>query len=128
VTFDRNPVTRQNGFVRRLILLAIGLSALLWTASARTAVAPSDIVTMLEAGSCLLAADSHGPSDQDQQWTALHHTIAAVTESMWKSAPVHAALAATRATCVSNPAHTVSSADPPVRSAPQYLRHTPLLI
>ena len=127
--FDRVPVTGQNGRVRRLLLLAMGLSALLWTAAARTgSVPPDDILTMSGVGSCLLAADSHGPSDSDQQWRARHHTIAAVTESVWKSAPVHAALAATPSAQAFETARAAGSPDPPVRSAPHYLRHTPLLI
>ena len=126
--FDHNPVTRQNGLVRRLILLAMGLS-LLWTATARTgSVPPDDIVTMSGVGSCLVAGDSHRPGDSDQQWRAQHHTIAAVTESVWKSALVHAELAATPSARAFDPAGAVSSPDPPVRSAPHYLRHAPLLI
>lgn len=105
------------------------LSALLWTAAARTgSIAPGDITTSSGAGSCLAAGDSQGPSDSDQQWRAQHHAIAAVTESIWKSALVHADLAATRAACVFDTARAASSPDPPARSAPHYLRHTPLLI
>ncbi|HUE86899.1 MAG TPA: hypothetical protein VMO26_12565 [Vicinamibacterales bacterium] len=115
--------------MRRLILVAIGLSALLWTATARTVpVTPDDIITMSGTGPCLLAGDSRGPGDSDQQWRAQHHTIAAVTESVWKSALVHAELAATRSARVFDTARAASSPDPPVGSAPHYLRHTPLLI
>jgi hypothetical protein len=122
-------VTSQNGLVRRLILLAIGLSALLWTAAARTGpVAPDDIIASSGVGSCLVAGDSHSPSDSDLQWRAQHHTIAAVTESIWKSALVHAELAASGSARVFDAARAASSPDPPVRSAPHYLRHTPLLI
>jgi hypothetical protein len=111
------------------MLLAIGLSALLWTASVRTGSAPPDnIITMSEAGSTLLAGASHGPSDSDQQWNAQRHTIAAVTESVWKSAPVHAALAAALSARAFDTARAASPPNPPVRSAPLYLRHTPLLI
>jgi hypothetical protein len=112
-----------------LILLAISLSAVLWTAAARTGSAPpDDIITMSGVESCVLAGDSHGPSDSQQQWRAQHHTIAAVTESAWKSAPMHAALAATCSARAFDTARAGSSPDPPVRSAPLYLRHTPLLI
>jgi hypothetical protein len=127
--FDRTPLPGQNGFVRRWLLLAIGLSALLWTAAARpSSVAPDDINTMSGAESCLVAGDSHAPSDADLQWRAQHNTIAAVTESAWKSALVHAELAATPSACSFDPARAAGSPDPPVRFAPRYLRHTPLLI
>jgi hypothetical protein len=112
-----------------LLLLAVGFSALLWMAAARTeSIPPDDIVTTSGDGSCLLAGDSHAPSDSDQQWRAQHHTIAAVTESVWKSALVHAELAATPAAGAFDTAPAASPPDPPVRSAPHYLRHTPLLI
>ena len=115
--------------MRRLILLAIGLSALLWAASARTgAVQQDDVNAMSGAGACLLASDSQGPSDTDQQWRAQHYTIAAVTESTWKSALVHAELAGTRSAPDFETVPTPSSPDPPLRSTPHYLRHTPLLI
>ena len=124
-----SPRTSQNGLVRRLMLLAIGLSALLWTADARTRSAGSDHVAMMsgvESGQ--VAGDSDKSGDSDLQWRARQHTIAAVTESLWKSAPVHAALAATPAPRTFDPAQAASSPDPPVRSALPYLRHTPLLI
>jgi hypothetical protein len=113
------------------MLLAIGLSALLWTASAHTGSVPADgSITMSGAGSCLLPGDSHGHGDSDQQWRAQHHAVAAVTESLWKSALAKAAL--TPATTVSaltvDPARAASSPDPAVRSPLHYLRHTPLLI
>ena len=115
--------------VRRSILLAMGLSALLWATTARMAPVPADdIITMSGVGSCLLAGNSHGPGDSDQQWHAQHHPIAAVTESVWKSALVHAELAATPSARTFDTARAASSPDPPVRSAPHYLRHTPLLI
>lgn len=111
------------------MFLAIGLSALLWTAAARLETVPSDgNITMLEAGSCQLTGDSHCPSDSDRQWRAQQETIAAVTESVWKTALVHAALAATPAPLVFEPSLAASSPDPPARSALPYLRHTPLLI
>jgi hypothetical protein len=128
-TFDRLPVTGQNGLVRRSMLLAMGVSALLWTVTARTgSVPPDDIITMSGVGSCLLTGNSHGPGDSDQHWRAQHHTIAAVTESVWKSALVHAELAATPSARAFDTARAASSPGPPVRSAPHYLRHTPLLI
>jgi hypothetical protein len=112
-----------------VILLAIGLFALFWTADTRTwSAPPDDIITMAGVGSCQMAGDSHGPSDSDRQWRARQHTIAAVTESVWKSAPVHAALAATPSPRPFAPARASGSHDPPLRSAPHYLRHTPLLI
>jgi hypothetical protein len=111
------------------MLLALGLSALLWTATAGTgSVPPDDVIAMSDVESCLLAHDSHGTGDSDRQWRARHHTVAAVTESIWKSALVHAELAATRSARGCETARAASSPDPPVRSAPHYLRHTPLLI
>jgi len=110
-------------------LLAIGLSALLWAASARTgATPPADVVTMIGVESCELAGDSHSSGDSDRQWRAQQHGIAAVTESTWKSASTHAALGATLSPLVFEPLLAASSPDPPVRSALPYLRHTPLLI
>lgn len=107
----------------------MGLAALLWTATARTgSVPPDDIITTSGVGSCRLAGHSHGPGDSDQHWGARPYTIAAVTESVWKSALVHAELAATPSARVFDTARVASSPDPPVRSAPHYLRHTPLLI
>lgn len=109
--------------------LAIGVSALLWTAAARPDMTPpAGIITMVDVGSCQLAGDSDGPSESDRQWRAQQQTIAAVTESVWKTALVHAALASTPAPLVFEPSLAASSPDPPVRSAPPYLRHTPLLI
>jgi hypothetical protein len=111
------------------MLLAIGLSALLWTAGARPESDPrAGIITTIDVGSCQLAGDSHRPSDSDRHWRAQQQTIAAVTESVWKTALVHAALAATPAPLVFEPSLAASSPDPPVRSALPYLRHTPLLI
>jgi len=111
-----------------LILLAIGVSALLW-AAARTAPAPADdISTMSAVGPCLLAGSSHGHSDSDQHWQAQRLTIAAVSESVWKSAPVHAALAAVLSARAVETARPSGPQHPSVRSGPVYLRHTPLLI
>ena len=128
-TFDRTPVTSQNERVRRLIVLAIGLSALVWTATARTGSVPHNDITMSDTGSCLLlTGDSHGPGDSGPQWRAQPHTIAASTESIWKSALVHAELAATPSARAFDTARAASSPDPPVRPSPHHLRHTPLLI
>ena len=111
------------------LIFAIGLSALLWATAARTTPVPSDTVTtMAGAVACAVGGDSHGPSDSEQQWRNAHHAIAVVTESQWKSAPVHAGLGATRIARIFELARLVSSADPPAASTPLYLRHTPLLI
>ena len=100
--------------MRRLILLAIGLSALLWAAAARTASAPPDTVfTMSGIESYQLADDSPEPSGSDQQWRPQPHAIAAVTESVWKSMLVHAAHAATRPGCTFDTARAASPPDPP---------------
>jgi hypothetical protein len=110
------------------MLLAIGLAALLGSEAVRPeSTRPAD-TAMSCAGSCLLAAESNSSSGSDWQWRPQHHTIAALTESAWKSAPLHAALAAARAATRSNTADAASSSAPAVRSAPPYLRHTPLLI
>ena len=108
------------------MLLALGLAALLWTATADTA--PDDILTMSGTAPCVLEAHSQERGDADSQWRAEQHTIAAVTESVWKSALVHAELAATRLELPFDTTRAASSPDPPVGSAPYYLRHTPLLI
>jgi hypothetical protein len=111
------------------MLLAIGLSAFLWTADARTRSVGSDhLSTMSGAKAGQVAGDSDPSGDSDFQWRARQHTVAAVTESLWKSAPVHAAIAATPAPRSCDPEQAASSPDPPVRSALPYLRHTPLLI
>lgn len=114
--------------MRRLTLLAIGLSALLWTAATRTPVAPDETVAMAGVASRAMAGDSHDPSDSERQWRAQQATIAAITESVWKSAPVHAALASTCLVRTFDASRSASSPDPPLRSALPYLRHTPLLI
>jgi hypothetical protein len=127
--FDRSRLTRHNGLVRRLMLLAIGVAAVVWTATAGTGpVAPGTIITMSEVVPCVLEGHSPGTGDSDQHWRAQHHAIAAATESVWKSALVHADLAATRTARPFDTTRAASSPDPPTRSAPQYLRHTPLLI
>lgn len=114
--------------MRRLLLLAIGLSALLWTVAARPGSNPSqDIVKMSGVESRALTGDAPGPLDPDQLWRA-QHAVAPATESAWKSAPVHAALAATRSASTFDSIFAVSSSDPPFSPAPPYLRHTPLLI
>ena len=111
------------------MLLAIGLSALLWTVSARPSpVSPAGVVAMSAAAAGEVAGDSDGPADSDRQWRAQHDAIAPVTESAWKSAPVHAALAATQSPRLFETALAVSSPDSPASPAPAYLRHTPLLI
>jgi hypothetical protein len=114
--------------VRRLIILAFGLAALLCAATTPARNASSDITGMSAAGNCLLSGESHRSGHTDQHWRPHHHTVAAVTESVWKSAPVHAALAATRSALSLETARAAASHDPPVRSAPGFLRHTPLLI
>ena len=115
--------------MRRLILLAIGVSAVLWTVTPGTGSVPADdILTMSEVGPCVVEGNSPGPGDSDQRWRAQHHAIAAATESVWKSALVHAELAATRTALPFDTTRAASSPDPPARSAPHYLRHTPLLI
>ncbi len=114
--------------MRRLLLIAIGLSALLWTVAARSGPIPApDIVKMSGVESRTLTNDSPGPIDPDRLWQA-QHAVAPTAESTWKSAPIHAALAATRSASTVDSFVTASSSDPPVSPAPAYLRHTPLLI
>jgi hypothetical protein len=114
------------------MLVALGWSALVWAATAGAPSGPSgpahDVGTMAVVTSAQLADHTPGPSDTDQQWRAQRHTIAAVTESVWKSGLVHADLAATPAARAFDTFRAASSPDPPVRSTAPYLRHTPLLI
>jgi hypothetical protein len=122
-------VTSQNGLVRRWLVIGLGLTALLWLATARSWPVPADdVVTMSGVESSQLAGEPHGPGGSDHQWRAGQHAIAAVTESAWKSALVHAELAATVSARTFDTRRAASSPDPPVRSALPYLRHTPLLI
>ncbi|MDP2319042.1 MAG: hypothetical protein Q8O42_06865 [Acidobacteriota bacterium] len=126
--------------MRRLMLLAIGLSALLWTVSARPSpVEPAGVGNVAsgfpvhrslgEGGSRTSAeADPDGPSQADLKWRAQLHTIGVVTESIWTSALVHVELGATRAPRAVDTTLASSSSDPPLSSVPHYLRHTPLLI
>lgn len=109
-------------------ILAIGLAALLWATSVRTLPAPPDaVVSMVASEACAVTGDSPD-RDSDQQWAAAEHAIAVVTESVWKSAPVHAGLGSTRCARLFEIARSTSSPAPPLPSAPLYLRHTPLLI
>jgi hypothetical protein len=111
------------------MLLAIGLSALLWMADARTkSISPDDVVAMSGGESCVVAADSDGPSDADRQWRAQVHTIGVVTESIWKSSLIHVELGATRSSRSVDTTLASSSPDPSAPSASHYLRYTPLLI
>ena len=119
--------------MRRWLLLTIGLSALLWTVDARTSaiagsVPSGDIVAMSSVDACLIDSDSNDPGESDRQWRAQHDAVAPVTESVWKSAQVHADLAGTPLPLPFATTRAVSSPDPPSPSAPHYLRHTPLLI
>lgn len=82
---------------------------------------------MAAAPACAVTGDSPD-RDTDRQWLAASHAIAVVTESLWKSAPVHADLYSTRSARIFELARSVSSPAPPLSSAPYYLRHTPLLI
>ena len=114
------------------MLVALGWSALVWAATAGAPSGPAgpahDAATMSVVAAAQLADHSPGPSDDDRQWRAQRHTIAAVTESVWKSGLVHADLAATPAAHPFDTSRAASSPDPPVRSTAPYLRHTPLLI
>ena len=111
------------------LILAIGLATLLWATAARTEPVPSgELTTMAGAEACAVGSDSRGPGDSDDQWRNAHHAIAVVTESVWKSSPVHAGLGAARVARLFEIARFVSSPDPPAGSTPLYLLHTPLLI
>ena len=113
--------------MRRLLVLGISLSALLWIAAVSATPVAKNVVS-ISADASSLAGNSSGSSDSEHQWRAQQHTIAAVTESVWKSAPVHAALASTPLPRSFDASRAASSPDPPADSAPHYLRHTPLLI
>ena len=114
--------------MQRLMLLALGLSALLWTGAARTDPVPSDNVMTMSGAGASLTGDSQGPGDSNRQWRVGPQAIAAVTESAWKSALVHAELAGTPSAPPFDTRPALSPRDHPARSAPHYLRHTPLLI
>jgi len=109
-----------------LVLLAIGLVVLLCASTARPgSVQPNAISTI---SGVVVAAEPLGPRESNQQWHPHRQTIAAVTESVWKSAPVHAALASTRSARAFETALRGHAAPSAARSALPYLRHTPLLI
>jgi hypothetical protein len=114
-------------------IFAIGLAALLWASSARTlpapflATIPDGTVAMAAADACAVTGELPD-RDADQRWFTASHAIAVVTESVWKSAPVHAGLGSTRSARIFELARSGSSPAPPPSSAPLYLRHTPLLI
>jgi len=108
------------------MLLAIGLTALLCASTDRPGPAQPNAISTISG--VVVAAEPQGSRESSQQWHPHRQTIAAVTASVWKSAPVHAALAATRSARAFDTAVTDNAAQSPVRSAPPYLRHTPLLI
>jgi hypothetical protein len=115
--------------VRRWLLLTIALSAVLWTVDARTgSIPPGDILAMSSVDACALDRDSNDPGDSDRQWRARHDALAPVTESVWKSAQVHADIASTPSPLPFDTTRFVRSPGPPSPPAPHYLRHTPLLI
>lgn len=138
-SFDDWRPAGQDGFVRGILLLAISLSALLWTVAARPAVV--DVASGVpvhrslgEGGSQtsaearVVAADTEEPSQSQLKWLAQVHTIGIVTESIWKSSLVHADLGGTRSPRTVDISLAANSPDPPAAPAPPYLRHTPLLI
>jgi hypothetical protein len=110
------------------LILAIGLSALLWATAARTGPVPAHAITTMASADASAVTGGSPEGESDQQWRNAHHAIAVVTESVWKSSPVHAGLGATRVTRLFEVARFVSSPDPPATSTPHYLLHTPLLI
>lgn len=111
----------------RRVILALGLSALLW-AAARTGPLPADAIsTVVSSEACAVTSDSP-ERDSGQQWRKAHQAIAVVTESVWKSVPVHAGLGSTRVAPLFELARFVSAPEPPAASTPHYLLHTPLLI
>ena len=115
--------------MRRLILLAIGVALLLCTANVRTAGVPaSDISKLFGVESSLRVGAPQPPTDADEQWRAPFQSTVSVSESFWKSPRFHAELAAAPTPRLFDPAPVASSQDPPARSVPHYLRHTPLLI
>ncbi len=115
--------------MRRSILLAIGVSLLLWATSVRTGGVPAvDITKMSGVESALLVGAPQLPGETDEQWRAPYQSTVSVGESFWKSPQFHAGLATARTARLFGPAQVSTSTDPPARSAPHYLRHTPLLI
>lgn len=113
--------------MRRLILLAIGLTVLLGTTAARTASAPPDIFSIAGVGTCI-SAPTHAPGDSDQQWHPAQRTTATVTESSWKSMAVQTGPTGTGLEHAFERALTGNAPRSLARSALHYLRHTPLLI
>jgi hypothetical protein len=108
------------------MLLAIGLAVFLCASMGQPAPVQSDGISTMSG--LVVAAEPQGSSESRQHWHPLRQTSAAVTESVWKSAPVHAALAASRSARTIDTAVADGGAHSPTRSAPPYLRHTPLLI
>ena len=117
----------QNEVMFRVII-AIGVVVLFWATGPSSGPPAVDAGHALSgvAGGAVAGESDHGESDQ--QWRIAQHAIAVVTESVWKSSPVHAGLGAARVTRLSEIARFVSSPDPPAASTPHYLLHTPLLI
>jgi hypothetical protein len=128
LTFDGRPAIEQNVRVRRLILLAIGVSLLLWTLSVRTVGFPSGDIATMSAEAPLLVGAPQPASDTDEHWRAPHQPTVSVSGSFWTSPQFHAELATAPTARLFDSAHVSTPPDPPARSAPHYLRHTPLLI
>jgi len=115
-------------------LLAFLFCSLAWTAPAQMG-APavgSDAATIRAATADVPcesgAAVPQDPGGRSSQWIAADRASASVTESVWKSSLVHAALAAARSTDL-----FVRTAPPDRRDRPSshrspHLRHAPLLI
>lgn len=115
--------------MRRLILLAIGVFLLLWTAGAKTrAVAAVDSARISGVDASLLVGAPQPPVDPDARWRTEPHPISAAGESTWKSSHIHAVLAAAPTPRLFDRTRTTSSADLPPPAVPHDLRHIPLLI
>ena len=125
--FDPPPGIDENDPVRRVMLFAIGVCVLLWTlVLGAGSAAPPDIPTMSGVDASLRVDAPPPSSDTDEQWRA-PQTIVPGTASVWTSELAHAELAATPSPRVFD-RRASTSPDPPARSAPPYLLHTPLLI
>ena len=125
--FDCVEMSRHNCIVRRLILLTLLVSALLWITAARTERDTSAVNAACAVRSPRADA-SQKPCDSDKQWHSPPRMITAITESFWKSMPAQAASAETHRARAFEITSASCSPGSTTRSAPLYLRHTPLLI
>ncbi len=83
---------------------------------------------MAASAACAQADAPDDGSDSDGQWNAHPRAHAAITESMWKWAPVHADLAGVRCPDMLMAIRTADLPAPRPHPAPSHSLHVPLLI